>query len=208
MSAEPAPPRRYAPRLPPEERREQLLDAALALIAESGYRGVSMEAVARSCGVTKPVVYELFGNAGELARALLEREEGRALADLAGALPAATPDAEVDRVLADGIAAFLRAVHDNPARWRLILMPTEGTPEMVREHVSRGRRTVAAQLEGLVTWGVQRRGGPAGLDVELAAQAIMALAEGAARLVLTNPKRYPSQRLSEFAAGLVASFGR
>jgi AcrR family transcriptional regulator len=30
-------PRRYAPRLPPEERREQLLDATLSLIAEKGY---------------------------------------------------------------------------------------------------------------------------------------------------------------------------
>lgn len=209
MSAAPAPQRRYAPRLPPEERREQLLDAALALIAESGYGGMSMEAVARACGVTKPVVYELFGNAGELARALLEREEGRALEDLAGALPVATPDAGVDEVLANGVDAFLRAVHVNPARWRLILMPTDGTPEMVRDHVARGRATVAAQLEDLVTWGIERRGGPAaGLDVELTAQAIMALAEGAARLVLTDAERYPPQRLSEFSASLVAGFGR
>jgi AcrR family transcriptional regulator len=191
MSATPAPQRRYAPRLPPEERREQLLDAALDLIAESGYR----------------VVYELFANAGELAQALLEREEGRALADLAGALPAATPDADADAVLSHGVDAFLEAVHANPARWRLILMPTDGTPAMVRDHVARGRATVAARLEALVTWGVERRGGPADLDAELTAQAIMALAEGAARLVLTDPERYPPGRLSEFSAKLVKGLG-
>ncbi len=81
--------RRYAPRLPPEERREQLLDATLALIAEKGYESVSMEGIARKAGVTKPVVYDLFGSLADLLEALLEREEERALLQLAELLPTA-----------------------------------------------------------------------------------------------------------------------
>ncbi len=54
--------RPYAPRLPPEQRREQLLDAALCLIVERGYAGVSIEAVARIAGITRPVVYDHFPN--------------------------------------------------------------------------------------------------------------------------------------------------
>jgi AcrR family transcriptional regulator len=208
MSASPAPQRRYAPRLPPEERREQLLDAALELIAAEGYGGVSMEAVARACGVTKPVVYELFANAGELARALLKREEDRALAELARAVPTLDAGAAVETVVADGLGAFLRAVQANPARWRLILMPTDGTPGMVRDHVARGRQTVASRLEALVRLGVEQWEGPADLDVELAAQAIMALAESAARLVLTDPDRYTPQRLQEFSTLLIARLAR
>src|SRR4051812_18096989 len=49
--------RRYAPRVPAAERREQVLDAALVLIDRDGYGAVTMEAVAREIGVTKPVVY-------------------------------------------------------------------------------------------------------------------------------------------------------
>ena len=51
-----APRRPYAPRLPPEERRTQLLDAALAIVAEQGVSAVSIEAIARRADVTRPVV--------------------------------------------------------------------------------------------------------------------------------------------------------
>ena len=48
------PRRRYAPGCP-ELRREQLLDAALEVIVERGYSGVSIEAIAREAGVTAAV---------------------------------------------------------------------------------------------------------------------------------------------------------
>jgi AcrR family transcriptional regulator len=200
--------RRYAPRLPPAERREQLLDAALAVIAEGGYAGVSMESVARAAGVTKPVVYDLFANRGELLRALLRREEARAFEALAAAMPQEpTPDADPDQVLVAGATAFLRAVAENPTPWRLILMPADGTPAAVREHVERGRRLVVAQLESLIAWGVERRGGPAGLDAEMAAQALVAVGEQAARLTLTDPARFPPERFSALARTLLGALG-
>ncbi len=46
------PRRRYAPRMAPEKRREQLIDAALSVIVHQGYEGVSIEAIARTAGVT------------------------------------------------------------------------------------------------------------------------------------------------------------
>jgi AcrR family transcriptional regulator len=200
-----APRRRYSPRMPPSERREQLLDAALELIADDGYGGVSMEAVARRAGVTKPVVYGLFSDRGALLRALLEREETRAFAQLAEVIPSGVGDElDPDQLLVDGFEAFLRSVRDHPRGWRLILLPVEGTPAVVREHVERGRRAIAEQLVALVRWGVEARGGPRGMDVELAAQAILGLGEQAARLTLEQPDAYPPERFRAFAAGLVA----
>src|SRR6476659_7747573 len=79
--------RRYAPRMPPEQRREQLIDAALSVILEQGYGGVSIEAIARAAGVTRPVIYDHFPNLGTLLRALIEREESCALAQLAEVVP-------------------------------------------------------------------------------------------------------------------------
>jgi AcrR family transcriptional regulator len=201
--------RRYAPRLPPEERRTQLLDAALALIAEHGYDGVSMEGVAREAGVTKPVVYDLFPNRGELLRALLQREEERALRELATAIPFPPPtDPDPDDVLVDGIVAFLSAVGANPTAWRLILLPTEGTPDEVREHVEQGRAGVLRQLEALIAWGIERRGGPADLDVVLAAQGLMAVGEHAARMVLTDPEHYSPERIGAEARKLLSALQR
>jgi len=49
--------RPYAPRLLPEQRREQLLDVVLDVIDTDGVASVSMDAVARRAGVTRPVVY-------------------------------------------------------------------------------------------------------------------------------------------------------
>jgi AcrR family transcriptional regulator len=86
--------RRYAPRMPAEERRSQILDATVKLIAQRGYEAVSMEGIARAAGVTKPVVYDLFGTLADLLDALLEREEERALLQLAELMPAPDPDAD------------------------------------------------------------------------------------------------------------------
>src|SRR5580704_2057305 len=85
--AAPKPRRPYAPRLPPGQRREQLIDAALSVIVDQGYEGVSIEAIARTAGVTRPVIYDHFPNLGKLLRALIEREEDYALAQLAEVVP-------------------------------------------------------------------------------------------------------------------------
>ena len=203
-----APRRKYAPRLPPEERREQLLDAALHLLVEGGYPGLSMEGVARAAGVTKPVVYDAFGDRTELLRALLEREERRALKQVTAVLPGLPVDADPDEVLHDSVLAFLRTVERHPDTWRLLLLPAAGTPDSVREHADQTRWTVLRQLEALVSWGLERRGGPAGLEPELTAQAILVLSEEAARLLLTNPRRYTPERFGAFVARLMAGLER
>jgi AcrR family transcriptional regulator len=199
--------RAYAPRMPPAERREQLLDAALALIGERGYGGVSMEAIARQAGVTKPVVYDLFRNLGELLTALLEREEARALAQLAEVMPD-EPSVDPDELIVIGFVAFLDSVAASPTSWRLILMPAEGTPSAVRDRVESNRRQVATRLEQLIAWGIDGRGGPKDLDVELAAQVLIAAAEQMARLVLTDPERFTPERAGQFVRTLLAAVER
>jgi AcrR family transcriptional regulator len=202
-----APKRQYAPRLPPGERREQLLDAALKVIDEHGYGGVSMEAIAREAGVTKPVVYDLFGNRGELLMALLEREEARALSQVGDAMPDDL-SADPDELVVDGFRKLLGAVVENPATWRLIVLPADSTPEVVREHVESGRAGVRERIAQLIGWGVEARGGPAEVDYELAAQALVALGEHLIRLVLTDPDRFTIDRVSGFMGGLLAAMER
>ena len=49
-----------------EERREEVLDAALAVFAEKGLHGASTEEIARRAGISQPYVFRLFGTKKEL----------------------------------------------------------------------------------------------------------------------------------------------
>jgi AcrR family transcriptional regulator len=60
-------------RLDPEQRREQILEAANALFAERGYDEVSVEDIASSAGVTRGLVHHYFGGRKQVYIALLER---------------------------------------------------------------------------------------------------------------------------------------
>src|SRR5437764_14360222 len=102
--------RRYAPRLPPGQRREQLIDAALSVILDQGYGGVSIEAVARTAGVTRPVVYDHFPNLARLLHALIEREERYALDQLEYVVPSDAGDLQPTELLTAGVRSFLDAV--------------------------------------------------------------------------------------------------
>lgn len=57
------------------ERREQLLDAAAALIAESGLAAVSMHAAAERAGASIGSVYHFFRDKGQMLDALAERHD-------------------------------------------------------------------------------------------------------------------------------------
>lgn len=192
----------------PEDRRQQLLDAALGVILVDGYAGVSIEAIARSAGVTRPVVYDHFPNLGALLGALFDREEQSALAQLAEVVPADPGHQDPVEVLASGVGRFLEAVASRPATWRLILLPPEGTPEMVRKHVEANRARTLEQIEQIVRWALTQPGWPSGLDPELAARAIRAIGEEAGRTLLIDPERYSPERYEQFveaAIGLLVS---
>src|SRR5436305_2481187 len=64
-------------RLPAPRRRRQLVDVALTVFAERGYHATSMNDIAESAGVTKPVLYQHFRSKRALYLELLEDFGGR-----------------------------------------------------------------------------------------------------------------------------------
>lgn len=189
--------RKYARRLPPEQRREQLLDAALGLIP-AGFDSVTMESVAKAAQVTKPVLYDLFANRAELIGALLEREAGRATDQVVAALPTDFATRSPDDAFADAVRVFVHAVVEAPDRWRLVLLPPEGTPAEFRAQVELVRAGVLAQIEELAALGLKELGRLDDLDSALLGHAMLALAEMSGRLVLTDPERFTPDRLVAF----------
>jgi AcrR family transcriptional regulator len=186
--------------MPPGQRREQLIDAALGVILERGYGGVSIEAIARAAGVTRPVVYDHFPNLGQLLQALISREEHYALEQLQEIVPENPGEFEPIELLIASIRRFLDAVAARPATWRIILLPPEGNPAIVRELVEKNRASTLAQIEHLVRLTMARPEIPDDIDVELAARAVRDLGEEAGRMVLTDPDQYSPERYERFTA--------
>lgn len=185
------------PRLSIEVRREQILDAALGIIVEDGYAAASMEAIARRVDIAKPVVYNAFGNRQKLLMALMERQEQRAFADLAAAMPPRSADSSPEDALIAWASTLATSIHEQPAAWRLMLLPADGTPEIVRQHVDEGRTFVLGQIRGVIGEFIDGEK----LDVEVAAVAVLAMAEGLAAKLITEPDTYTPDRVIAFARG-------
>src|SRR3954471_14705521 len=196
--------RKYSPRRPREERREQLLDAALRVIDTRGFGGLTIEGVAREADLAKSVVYDSFGGREGLLKALLAREQERALSALAAALPEPPLADDPQEVLAESLGKLLDGVREHPETWRLILLPPEGTPPAVRKTVDRQRELLVDRVEPIVAWGLNRIGAGQ-LDAELATHALVASCEQAIRLALTQPEEFPPERFAGFGADLLAA---
>jgi AcrR family transcriptional regulator len=183
-------------RMTAEARRQQLLDATKAIVAERGFHGVSIEAVAREAGITRPIVYGHFRDLPGLLEALVERETARALAQLAVVLPGEL-GGDPREALLDGLRGYLEVVRADPVTWRLVLMPPEGAPALLHDHIARGRAAVVDHLTRAVGPGFGP--GRASPDPELFARMLSAISDEGARLLLTDPERYPVERIIAFA---------
>src|SRR5262245_37305911 len=195
-------------RLPPAERREQLLDVATAVVRAEGFGALSIDRVAREADIARTVVYSQFENLDGVVVALIDRAEKRALEQIASVVPLAPPeDLTPDALLLQSITTFTTLVRDNPDVWQLVLFPVEGAPPAARKRITKGRSAVLEQLIPLVAWGLQERGAK-DFDAELISRAIVLLVQDGARLMLTDPERYPPERLVAFADMMLGSIWR
>jgi AcrR family transcriptional regulator len=183
--------RPYAPRLLPEQRREQLLDVVLQIINADGVGAVSMDAVARRAGVTRPVVYSQFTGTDDVLRASLDREEQRALAQVADAVPGPAAR-DVPAAFHSFFGTYLRAVGEAPQRWRAIFMIADSGTPTFHQRVNRARARFVREFEAALP-----DSGIAGhpVDPELAAHYLLAVLWESGRLLLVSPDEFTHQRL-------------
>jgi AcrR family transcriptional regulator len=197
------PRRRYAKRLPPEQRRAQLLDAAFAVLSRVELHELSMEAVAQEAGVAKPVLYTVFSTRAELVAALLERERERALDQVAQTLPADLLGADPVTAASATVAAFVGVTLENPTSWRLILTTPTSAPDEYREALHTSRTGIIEQAEVLVRMGTALDPRWAAMDSGLLARSLLTVAEMLGRMAVSDPDDYPRERLEEFVHSVV-----
>ncbi len=103
-----------SPRKTAEERREQVLEAALEVFADHGLSGASTDEIARKAGISQPYLFRLFHTKKELFIAAIER----CLRETLGTFQ----DAAAGKSGAEALQAMGRAygdlVRSNPRRLR------------------------------------------------------------------------------------------
>jgi AcrR family transcriptional regulator len=165
-------------RLPADQRRQQLLDVAREVFAERGFHATSMDDIAETAGVTKPVLYQHFPSKRALYVELLS-DTGE---QLLRALTTATRDIQSGREqVQQGFLAYFRFVRDRRASFRLLFSASMRTdPEFARvvENVVRTAADVISELIEIPASDEHRR---------VLANALVGMAESVARQTFDEP---------------------
>jgi AcrR family transcriptional regulator len=129
------------------ERRKQLLDVARKVFGRRGYHTVTMDAVAREAGVTKPILYDHFPSKRELYLSLLEAD----LANLKERLGEALETSKGNRERIRGsFQAYFDFVDDHAEGFRLLMQEAVGGEREFREKVFRFRDEVLDQVTEVI----------------------------------------------------------
>ena len=138
------------PRMNADERRRQVLEAAMRAFARSGYAGTSTDAVAREAGVSQPYVVRMFGTKLELFLAVFEQATDKiraAFGEVLDARPADRPfDPEDDADWADLGAAYTALLTDRD----FLLVMMHGFAAGGEESIGRQARRCMAEIYELV----------------------------------------------------------
>jgi AcrR family transcriptional regulator len=131
-------------RLPVEERRGLIVEAAGRFFGERGYEGTRLDDVAAAAGVTKPILYRHFDSKRDLYIALLERHRAD-LASFTGAIPSEGSPAERLRAV---LEVWLSYVETHSYAWKMLFRDTGGGPEVraVRMEVHARARAVLVEI--------------------------------------------------------------
>jgi|YNPBryunderm2012_1023409.scaffolds.fasta_scaffold00980_3 AcrR family transcriptional regulator len=160
-------------RLTAEERRAAILEAALRLFSERGYRGTTTRALADAVGVTEPVLYEHFRSKRELYAAIVQAKCREGFQQGVSMLePYAR--ARDDWGLFTRLGEFILELYRNdPAYTRLLLFAVLEEPELgvlFFEHQHEGRQLLAGYIRRRIEEGAFRP-----VDPELAARAFLGM---------------------------------
>lgn len=198
MATSPTPRRR----LTAEERRAEILDAALHVFSARGYHPSSIDEIAQAAGVSKALIYEHFASKEELHVSLIEMHAGELYARVA-ASAAAGPDA-AERLEA-GLDAVFAFVEERRGAWRMLFREA-ADPETaaVLDRVTAG---VAALVTELIAQDPRAQAGDA--DDEIRRQAIAMIAQmvvGSAQSLANwwhDHQEVPRRRLVQIAMELL-----
>ncbi len=163
-------------RLPRDERRAQLLAAALEVFTSAGYHAAAMDEIADRAKVSKPVLYQHFPSKLDLYLAVLDLHIDSLIFDIQRAV-ASTSDNR-DRVRAT-TAAYFDFINREGEAFRLLFESDMSVEPQVHERLNRMTYDCAAAFSAVIS-----------LDTGLGKDASMMLAVGLIGSVQTSARHW------------------
>ncbi len=158
---------------------EQALLAAHTLFAERGFAAVTMDEVAAEVGVTKPLLYNYFGNKEQLYIACMKRS-GDALVSMI--LETVGDASSPSEALNDGLRAFFAFLDADRAAWAVLFDETLPHVGELADRVAEYRgRLIALVSESLLAQLPDKQRAAARIEVEALSTALLGAAEALAR---------------------------
>ena len=179
---------------------EQTLGVAHKLFAERGYGDVTMDEIAAAVGVTKPLLYNYFGNKERLYMACVERA-GDSLTRTVGEAIAGT-DSPGD-ALGAGVRAFFSFLDSDRAAWAVLFDETQPVVGEVADRVSHYRGQIIELVSGLLLAQLpEGRRDAARVEIEALSAALLGAAEELARWWLRT-EAIPAKEAAELLISTV-----
>ncbi len=150
-------------RMTSEDRRAAIMETAIRLFSERGFRGTTTRALADAIGVSEPILYEHFKSKRDLFEAIIDVKSREGVAR-ATAMLQPLADAGQDRDLLIGLGEFIVQCHtEDEAYGRLVLMAALEGPELGDIFYDRQREAyemLAAYFAARIQAGVLREVDP------------------------------------------------
>lgn len=182
-------------RLPRDQRRAQLLSAALDVFTASGYHAAGMDEIAERAGVSKPVLYQHFPSKLELYLAVLDLHIDSLVFDVQRALASTHDNSQRVRATVEVYFAFVDGDSD---AFRLLFESDLTSEPAVNERLTRMTYECATAVSAVIA-------ADTGLPEEAAmllGVGLIATAQVTARYWLEKDGRLPRERACELVANL------
>jgi AcrR family transcriptional regulator len=163
-------------RLPRDERRAQLLSAALEVFTAAGYHSAAMDEIADRAKVSKPVLYQHFPSKLELYLAVLDLHIDSLVFAIQKAI--AEHRSNADRVKAT-VEAYFGFIDSEGEAFRLLFESDMSLEPQVRERLNRMTYDCAAAVSAVIS-----------IDTGLAKEESMMLAVGLIGIVQTTARHW------------------
>ncbi|MDR1355096.1 MAG: TetR/AcrR family transcriptional regulator [Propionibacteriaceae bacterium] len=155
-------------RMTSQQRREQLIQVARTLFAERGVEGTSIEDIAQSAAVSKPVIYGHFGDKNGLYAVVVDRETSRLDTAIQNAIH--SRNASYREIIELGAFALLDYIDQFPEGFRIISRDSI-SHELGETSFASILNDIASSVEDMLLPELRRRG----FDVNLAGPLTQAL---------------------------------
>jgi AcrR family transcriptional regulator len=133
-----------------QQRREQLLAIGRGLFAEKGFEGTSVEEIAATAGVSKPVVYEHFGGKEGLYAVVVDHEITKLMQAMTSALTKPARPREILEIAALTLLDYIESetdgfrilVRDSP-----VAQSTGGFASLINDVASQVEHILVAEFK-------------------------------------------------------------